>query len=241
MIHQLIFASPKPGMTEAEFQRYWLEVHAIQYASKIPQILRYKVDMRLDSAAESKFRLGSGVAEIWLENEEEQLASLQTPEFLQGARLDEPRWAAFWRTIVLDTTAHTVLEGPPPTRDATLVKMFVLFKRKPGMSVEEFRTYSLDEYAPHVLQLPGLRRYVQCHARDGMYAVGEPLLDGAAMLWFDDVAAVERAAFSEAERTIITPCAMNFADPKYLHRLVTREHWIIGPELRQPTALRMAS
>ena len=41
--------------------------------------------------------LWSGVAEIWLANEEEQLASLQTPEFLKGARADEPKWAAFWR------------------------------------------------------------------------------------------------------------------------------------------------
>ena len=38
VIHQFIFAYPRPGMTEAEFQRYWVEGHAVNYASKIPQI-----------------------------------------------------------------------------------------------------------------------------------------------------------------------------------------------------------
>ncbi len=37
MIHQHIFASPKPGMSEAEFQDYWLHVHAVNYASRIDQ------------------------------------------------------------------------------------------------------------------------------------------------------------------------------------------------------------
>ena len=27
MIHQLIFASPRPGMSEADFQRYWVEAY----------------------------------------------------------------------------------------------------------------------------------------------------------------------------------------------------------------------
>lgn len=43
-----------------------------------------------------------GVAEIWLADEATQLASLQSPEFLQGARADEPRWAAFRRTLIED-------------------------------------------------------------------------------------------------------------------------------------------
>ena len=68
MIHQLIFAYPKPGMSEAEFQRYWLEVHAIQYASKIPQIRRYMIDTRIPQGADDE-PLWSGVAEIWLANE----------------------------------------------------------------------------------------------------------------------------------------------------------------------------
>ena len=155
MIHQLIFAHPKPGMSEKDFQDYWVNVHAVKYASKIPQIRRYKVDTRIPFGDETQDPLFSGVAEIWLKNEEEQLASLQSKEFLQGARLDEPNWAAFWRTVALDTDAHVLLEGEPQKKESSMVKIFGLVKRKAGISLEDFRKYSLEVHAPKDLKLPG--------------------------------------------------------------------------------------
>ena len=74
-----------------------------------------------------------------VENEQQQLASLQSKEFLEGARLDEPRWAAFWRTVGLDTTTHEIVPGPPLVREPELVKLILLVKRRPGMPLEEFR------------------------------------------------------------------------------------------------------
>jgi EthD domain len=58
MIHQLIFAHPKPGMSEKDFQDYWVNVHAVNYASKIPQIKKYPSELNqktLDSAALRRF------------------------------------------------------------------------------------------------------------------------------------------------------------------------------------------
>ncbi|MBW4577614.1 MAG: EthD family reductase [Aphanothece sp. CMT-3BRIN-NPC111] len=231
MIHQLIFAHPKPGMSEKEFQDYWVNVHAVKYASKIPQIKRYLIDCRIPFGEEPEDPRFSGVAEIWLENEEEQLASLQTKEFLEGARLDEPNWAAFWRSVVLDTTAHVLMEGEPLKRDSNMVKIFAMVKRKAGMPLEEFRKYSLEVHGPKNLKLPGLRRYIQGHVRDSYYAIGESLLDCVSQLWFDDVEALEKALNSpegkEAEQDLA-----NFIEPKYAYTFVADEHWIIGPEFR---------
>ncbi|MBF2007948.1 MAG: EthD family reductase [Chlorogloeopsis fritschii C42_A2020_084] len=231
MIHQLIFAHPKPGMTEKEFQNYWVNFHAVYYASKIPQIKRYLIDIRIPFGQEPEDPLFSGVAEIWLENEQEQLASLQTKEFLAGARLDEPNWAAFWRTVVLDTTTHVLMEGEPLQKDSTMVKVFALVKRKAGMPLEEFRKYSLEVHAPKDLKLPGLRRYLQCHVRDSFYAIGESILDCVSQLWFDDIQSLEKALNSpqgkEAEQDLA-----NFIEPKYVHTFVATEHWVIGPEPR---------
>ncbi|MGH3780032.1 MAG: EthD family reductase [Pseudonocardiaceae bacterium] len=231
MIHQLIFAHPKPGMSEADFQTYWKTVHAPKYASKIPQIKRYMIDCRLPFGPERDDPLWSGVAEIWLENEEDQLASLQSPEFLEGARLDEPRWAAFWRTVVLDTDTHVLREGPPPSRDSHFVKLIALVKRKEGMPLGEFRRYSLDVHALLDLQLPGLRRYHQCHVRDSSYTVGEALLDAVSLLWFDDVEAVEEMLAS-TENKVAAADLDHFIEPRYSHVLLTDETWIIGPESR---------
>jgi hypothetical protein len=125
MIHEFIFAYPRPGMTEAEFQRYWVDVHAVRYASKIPQARRYLVNTRIALPGENSDPLWCGVGEFWFENEKERIDSLQSKEFLQGARLDEPNWAASWRGLTLDTTDHTIRRGPEETRDNGMAKLLV--------------------------------------------------------------------------------------------------------------------
>jgi uncharacterized protein (TIGR02118 family) len=235
MIHQFIFAAPRPGMTEAAFQRYWLEVHAVQYASKIPQIRKYLIDTRVALPDESPDPLWSGVAEIWLENEKEQLESLQSKEFLQGARPDEPKWAAFWRTLVLDTTAHAILPGPSETRDSSMAKLLVLSKRKEGLPLDKFRSYCLDTHAAKVMELPGLRRYTQGHVRDGFYMIGEAVLDCVEQLWFDDVEAALAAQRSVQQDSVNSDYRI-FVEERYIHKMLVQEHWTIGPEPREYAA-----
>jgi EthD domain len=232
MIHQLIFAHPRPGMSEADFQNYWINFHAVHYASKIPQIKRYLIDSRIPFGVEPADPLFSGVAEIWLENETAQIASLQSKEFLAGARLDEPNWAAFWRTVGLDTTAHVLLEETPPQRDSKMVKLLVLVKRKSGMPLEKFRELMLADMAVKVVKLPGLRRYLQCHVRDGFYAIGESILDCVSQLWFDDLAALETALNSPEYQNLVLPQFEHLFETKYIHQMVTTETWIIGPDFR---------
>lgn len=232
MIHQLIFAHPKPGMNEKEFQDYWINVHAVKYASKIPQIKRYLIDSRIPFKEEIADPLFSGVAEIWLKNEEEQIASLQSKEFLEGARLDEPNWAAFWRTVVLDTTEYTLMEEVPSQKNSTMIKLFILVKRKAGIPLAEFRQKMLETHATKVIKLPGIRRYLQCHVRDNFYAIGEALLDCVSILWFDSTDTLAKALKSPEYTNEIEPDFSHLFETKYVHTLVTNETWIIGPDFR---------
>jgi uncharacterized protein (TIGR02118 family) len=234
MIHQLIFAYPKPGMSEKEFQNYWVNFHAVHYASNIPQFKRYLVDTRIPLKEESDAYnpLFSGVAEIWLENEEEQLASLQSREFLAGARLDEPNWAAFWRTVVLDTNTHVLKQGPALQKDSSMVKLFILVKRKAGMPLTEFRQKMQQSHALNVSKIPGLRRYLQCHVRDSLYTIGESILDCVSQLWFDDLQSLEKAFNSSEYRNLLLPEYEHLFESKYIHQMVTTENWILGPEFR---------
>jgi uncharacterized protein (TIGR02118 family) len=240
MIHQFLFSYPRPGMTEPEFQRYWVEVHATQIASKIPQIRRYLVDTRIALPGESDDPLWCGVAEIWLQNEKEQIESLQSEEYLQGARLDEPNWAAFWRTVGLDTTSHVLLPGPPETRDSTMVKLLILSKRKEGLPLDSFRSYCLSTHAAKVMELPGLRRYNQGHVRDNLYAVGEAVLDCVEQLWFDNVDAA-LAAQDSIQHDIMNADYRLFAEERYIHKMLVEEHWIIGPQPRHYSSQAAAS
>ncbi|CAL9672142.1 EthD domain-containing protein [Streptomyces sp. ICN988] len=234
MIHQFILAAPKPGMTAQEFQDYWVNVHAVQYASKIPQIRKYMVDTVVDidgNLGEPKLP-HQGIAEIFLANAQEQLASLQTEEFLHGARLDEPHWAAFWQTIVLDTTAHEIVPGPPLTRGQDWVKLTVLHKRRPGLGLDDYRKLTLDGYASVVKNTPGLRRYLHAHTVDGAYVFGEAAFDSVEQLWFDDVNALEEALRSAYFTEQVKSARDEIVDQRYVFSLAARENWIIGPQAR---------
>ncbi|MBE9015620.1 ethyl tert-butyl ether degradation protein EthD [Chroococcidiopsis sp. CCALA 051] len=232
MIHQLIFAHPRPGMSEKDFQDYWVNIHAVNYASKIPQIRRYLIDLRIPFGAEPVDPLFSGVAEIWLENEAEQIASLQSKEFIEGARRDEPNWAAFWRTVGLDTTAHVLMEGEPLQRDSKRIKLLIMVKRKAGMPLAEFRQTMLHGHAAKVMKIPGLQRYLQCHVRDSFYAIGESILDCVSQLWFDDLSSLEKALNSPEYENLILPEFGHLFETNYVHSMVTAENWIIGPDFR---------
>jgi hypothetical protein len=230
MIHQFILAAPKPGMTTQEFQDYWLHVHAVKFATKIPQVRRYLLDTRIpfDGDLGRPALPHQGIAEIWLADEAEQLASLQTDEFIHGARADEPNWAAFWLSIVVDTTAHEIVPGTAPAGDEpSWVKMTTLLKRRPGMTVADFRESSLRTYAPAVARLPGLRRYLHCHTRDGAYVFGEAPFDGVEQWWFDDEAALHAALGSVQYTGHVQPSRAEIVDPNHLFSLTAREHWVM--------------
>jgi uncharacterized protein (TIGR02118 family) len=230
-IHLFIFVRPKPGMSESEFFRYWKEVHAVRYGQKIPQAKRYMIDCRERFGAEPSDPLWSGAAEVWLDSEAAILDFISSKEYIEGSRADEPNFLAFWRMLSLPTTDHVLLEDGRETENPTWVKIVAAVKRKAGMSLADFRRYSLEVHGPLDLKLPGLRRYIQCHVTDSTYVVGESNLDCVSLLWFDDLAAVSRALESPENHVSVRDLP-NFLEMKYAHTLVASEHWVVGPESR---------
>jgi uncharacterized protein (TIGR02118 family) len=235
MIHKLIFVNARPRMSQSAFERHWKEVHAVEFGSKIPQVRGYLIDTCFPCGPQQDAPLFNGVAEVWLENEREELAFFQSHEYVEGARRDEPRFLAFWQTLALDTTAHLIMSEESPQQEFAWIKLLLAVKRKPGMALEAFRDYSLDTHASHILQLPGLRRYMQCHTNDSHYLLGEAPLDCVSQLWFDSIEALERALASTEYAALKTDWT-HFVDTKYLHRLAAREYWVIVPEVRHPIA-----
>lgn len=230
MIHQFIFAGPKPGLSAAAFTSYWINFHAVDYAAKIPQIRQYLVADRLPATtardAPSHFQ---GVAEIWLKDAADQVASLQTPEFLQGARADEPRWAAFWQTFALDTDAHVLSEysgsGPLPE----FVKLYVFLKRKPDLALGYFRRQLVADRAGIALRFK-LDRHLVGFARDGLYGFGEPAFDAIEVLSLRDHATVTALLADQSFAGALT--ARAYVHDTYAFNFIAREHWIIRPGQR---------
>jgi EthD domain-containing protein len=220
-IHQYIFAGPKPGLSAQAFQSYWVNFHAVDYAAKIPQIRRYLVATREKVEAPRQMPFFEGVAEIWLQNDEEQIASMQTNEFLHGAREDEPRWAAFWQTFVLDTESQVVKEAGGPRRE--FVNAYVLVKRKPNVELDAFAV-ALKKQASEAVANPAMRRCTVGLARKGLYGFGEPRFDAIEVWSFDTPA--------EAGGALAGVKDWEFADERYVFGLVAREHWVIPSAIR---------
>jgi hypothetical protein len=91
-----------------------------------------------------------------------------------------------------------------------------------------------------VLELPGLRRYRQGHVRDSAYAIAEPALDCVEQLWFGSVDAA-LAAQNSVQQDLVRADYRLFAEGRYLHTMLVREHWIIGPQPRQYNDQRTVS
>lgn len=225
MIHQHIFASPRPGLSEAGFHHYWNEIHATQFASKIPQFQKYLINNRIDCSLATNPPIWNGIAEIWFANEADQLASLQSDEFLLGARLDEPKWAAFWNTLVVDTDAHVLLDVPRNQRSHA-VKFVRLLRRKQGIRVAEFRRRLSEDYGPQLLRVPGLKGCTLCTSRDSGYAICEPRFDGVVQSWFESIEALEAAGstpqWKEAEWRL-----EDFVNADQRFSMAVKENWII--------------
>ena len=106
-----------------------------------------------------------------------------------------------------------------------MVKIVAFFKRKPGMSIEDFQSYWRTTHADIVVKLPGIRRYVQSHTILSGYRKGEPIYDGMAELWFDNTDAM-RAQAGTPEFAAVRADEPNFMDVASQGSIITEEHVI---------------
>ena len=112
-----------------------------------------------------------------------------------------------------------------------MIKLVFCCHRNPEMSRAEFQDYWLNRHGPLVRslreQLPQMLRYVQSHTRATAYGRGEPpALDGFALTWFENTAAMRESALSpEYARTRADED--NFVTVP-LDFIITKEQVILG-------------
>lgn len=100
-----------------------------------------------------------------------------------------------------------------------MIKLIIMAKRKPGLSLEEFNRYWREKHGPLVLNTPDfarhIRRYVQCHkteASNSGFFSGSSEFDGVGELWFDDMESMERAFREPQYLEVVRPDELNFVD-----------------------------
>jgi len=102
-----------------------------------------------------------------------------------------------------------------------VLKVFSLIKRREDMSLDEFRTWILEEHAPKGRSLPGLRDYLV-----SVIEADDPALPYHAVteLYFDDEDAFTAAFASDAGKAAGADVAAHAADRV---RLLTSEERVI--------------
>lgn len=105
-----------------------------------------------------------------------------------------------------------------------MFKAIFALRRKPGMSQAAFRDFWLNDHAPKVAKIPGLRKYVVD------IATGEEAdrrVDGYATVWFDDLAGFQAGFGGEYARAEVLPNNANFNRMDEILTLEVEEHAIL--------------
>jgi uncharacterized protein (TIGR02118 family) len=106
-----------------------------------------------------------------------------------------------------------------------VVKIVIFFKRKPGMSVEDFQQHWRTTHADIIVRLPGIRGYIQSHVLASGYRKGEPVYDGVAETYFDDTQAMKALA-RMPEYAAVLADEPNFIDGANMASIITDEYVI---------------
>lgn len=78
-----------------------------------------------------------------------------------------------------------------------MVKLIAFLKRKPGMTMDEFKVRWVDEHTKISAKLPNVRGYYINIATPQQPDGGEALYDGTAELWWDSIEDMEASFKTE--------------------------------------------
>ena len=226
MVHLHFLIKRKDGLSRHEFSDYWRNVHA-PLALKIPGVRRYVQNHAMPIVSRSPPH--DGVVELWLDGLETAKSAFNSPEYRQGAYVDEPNFVNVKDVTRLQTEDHVMLDGNPIGKDEELVKRVSFIKRKAGLSPQEFSRYWREVHGPLALKIPGIRRYVQCHTPPEAYDKGEPAYDGVAQIWFETMADLEYAMNSPEYKHGAQADGPQFVDPAHLVHFLAEEHRVVWP------------
>lgn len=104
-----------------------------------------------------------------------------------------------------------------------MVKVVIFFKRRDGMSVEDFQRHWRTTHADLILKLPGITRYVQSYVLAASYRKGEPAFDGVAESYFENTQAMKELATTSSYKAVLAD-EPNLIDRASMGSIITDEY-----------------
>jgi uncharacterized protein (TIGR02118 family) len=176
----------KRGVSVADFQHHWRTRHA-ELVVRQHGLRRYVQNHTLDSGYRTGEPDFDGVAEAWFDDTQA-MRDLAGSTAYRDVRADEANFLDVATMKVVLTDEVVIVDGEP---GADSVKLIVFLRRREDVSPEQFHRHWQEIHGPIAAEIPGLLRYVQCHARKGIYEAGrQPDYDGVPMNWFENTEAI---------------------------------------------------
>lgn len=199
----------RQGLDLDAFRQHWVERHA-PLVCRLPGLRRYVQSQTLNGAYRKGEPAIDGCAELWFDDTAALRALAGTPE-MAAVLADEPALMELGTRREIVTEDVLIKDGPIP---AAGVKNIELVHRRPDLAPEAFHRYWSDVHGPLARHIPQILRYVQSHTRLAAYRDGRaPALDGVALTWFTDTAAMRASALT----------------PEYAATRADEHHFVIEP------------
>ena len=183
MIKLIGIISRKDGMSVADFQRYWRNVHAPLIA-RAPNLRRYIQCHAVAELYDKYPQAYDGIAEAWFDSLAAYQAAIASLEW-QAAVVDAPNFIGSSRRLM--ATEVPIIDDFANARDRTgMVKYAGFLTRRDHLTVDAFQKHWREIHAPLVVnELKGMVRYVQSHAIPETYDTSlAPAYDGVPEAWF---------------------------------------------------------
>ncbi|KAK7051625.1 hypothetical protein VNI00_004604 [Paramarasmius palmivorus] len=172
-IRTLIFCKKKPSVSDEEFSRYWLEEHSrvfMKHMGGKAGLIRYQ-QMHVNKRESARFKdMGvpvlegyDGVVLFDLESFDQFTEHWSSPEYLSDVVPDEEKFCDRKSAILLRVKIASVFERDGESSTAGTisspyhiledrVRLFYVFRRKEGMTIEEMGKHWLEERTKLSLQ-----------------------------------------------------------------------------------------
>ena len=223
----------KPGISRSSFHLHWRTTHA-DLARRIQTLERYSQSHEEAALTSEVIRPPfsvspfSGVSEAWFASSHDALGMAESPEYRNGALLDEPHFMDVGRKVRLFTSAVSASAGEPERLEDAPLKLLLFSARGEGVGREELDAHWTRDHAELVRRLPRLAAYRQRPVSSWVSGTRQPDWAYAEELWWRSEAELV-AAWSSATAAELHRRARPFVAQGSIG-MAAADHRVIWPD-----------